>query len=1223
MRGVLAPKYVSVFAAIGLLCWAISFAISRKAEPPGTAEIALRVEQSLAEVVRNVDREAALLQGDSLYWDKATHPFFLLQGNSVVKWNNNQYLPDSYILLESFHYKFLAVARGDFLIIKYPMQGSRALIAVLPLVERYKIENSFLKTSWNEQVFGTKKVLVRDAFSPGTPVRLDGERVITIKVQPGAQEFYFTNSTIAIWWCGLVAITIAVYFLLQFFALIRRNYLSAFLILAGTVIVVRLVALLANFPSFFDNWRIYDPRLFASSWLNPSLADLLLNTLCVLLIIGYLFFTYARWRVVAAALRLSQWIRFSLAALALLITFFSLLFPFLYIETLYHNSTIYPDVTQLLNTDVARTISFICIGLAGVVSFLAAHVSLRFAVSLVPNRMQLAVICFASAFVFMLYSIVLGRHYWITLGIALAFICIVIVFRLYRSLSRISFRTFVYVLSCILLLALQNASSVGRFAEEERIKSQIRFANEFLVGRDFLGEYMLNEALGNIKNDPFIQNRLASPFSSKASVREKIRQIHLGSYFDRYDISIALFDAAGLAVEASQGIHNLAETIATYQQAQWQTAYEGIYLTQGQKDDARKYLGITAVSKNPMAAGFVVIELSLKKRVPTNVYPELFIDNRFAIYHRIREFSYAVFDGEEIESSFGDFNYEKLFKPAIIATKALYTKGVRVGGFTHIAVQEDENRVAIVSSPSYPLFFAVGNFFFWTALGVLLLLMVLAIRGIAYWRKHQQLTYSLRIQFYFYVALLLPLLTVGVTTLSITTRSAETQLNNEYSSKAQMMSESLEADLVALLENDSMAREEFANRLADVARLSGNDISIFNAKGKLLASSQPLVYDYQFKSPLLDYTAWRSLVKERESVFVKEDRIGQLSYNSAYAPVRSPYTGNVIAVVSLPFFRSGLSLQRSRVTIFINILSVFTSVIVVFSLLSISVANRLTKPLRTIARSLGRTSFAARNEPLNWKSNDEIGTMVREYNQMVNNLEESKQALARSEKESAWREIARQVAHEIKNPLTPIKLTLQQMQLWLVNKDQPLQRERAVAAVKTVLGQVDILNDIASSFGTFARMPTPVMVTLDLNELLQRVVTLYKGQLTADVYYDALTAPVPVRADDALLTRIFSNLILNGAQAAGGQFVVVKIKLSLGADPSGAWAMVEVADNGMGIPDAIADKIFTPYFSTKKSGSGLGLAIVKQGVEQCGGDITFSTTEGKGTTFFVRLPRIV
>ena len=233
---------------------------------------------------------------------------------------------------------------------------------------------------------------------------------------------------------------------------------------------------------------------------------------------------------------------------------------------------------------------------------------------------------------------------------------------------------------------------------------------------------------------------------------------------------------------------------------------------------------------------------------------------------------------------------------------------------------------------------------------------------------------------------------------------------------------------------------------------------------------------------------------------------------------------------------------------------------------------------------------------------------------MIKNLEQSRIELTRVQKETAWREIAKQVAHEIKNPLTPMKLTLQQMEQSL--KGAGLSPEMSRKAVETMLTQLEILNEIATSFSTFARMPAPVLEKIDLRALLTNLVGLHQNYPEGTVSLHLAEAQVFVLGNDQLLSRVFGNIILNSLQSGkGGIKVNVGISLKLYENK----CLISFADNGKGIDPDIRDKVFLPHFSTKRTGSGLGLAIAQQGIEQSGGRIWFETGHEKGTTFYVEL----
>ena len=230
-------------------------------------------------------------------------------------------------------------------------------------------------------------------------------------------------------------------------------------------------------------------------------------------------------------------------------------------------------------------------------------------------------------------------------------------------------------------------------------------------------------------------------------------------------------------------------------------------------------------------------------------------------------------------------------------------------------------------------------------------------------------------------------------------------------------------------------------------------------------------------------------------------------------------------------------------------------------------------------------------------------------------MSESKAELEQTQRERTWREIAQQVAHEIKNPLTPMKLTLQQLQRSLESNTNT--SEKTEKALSSLLTQVDSLNEIASSFSTFAKMPEPVIQKLELLSVIKRIVLLHSQ--SGDLSFTTVLKDAFVLGDEQLLGRTFSNIILNAFQAARpGHPQSLRVAL----ERKDGKYLLTFKDNGKGIEPQVAERIFLSHFSTKKTGSGLGLAIAKQAIEQMQGSIWFDTVVGQGTTFYIELPAI-
>lgn len=286
----------------------------------------------------------------------------------------------------------------------------------------------------------------------------------------------------------------------------------------------------------------------------------------------------------------------------------------------------------------------------------------------------------------------------------------------------------------------------------------------------------------------------------------------------------------------------------------------------------------------------------------------------------------------------------------------------------------------------------------------------------------------------------------------------------------------------------------------------------------------------------------------------------------------------------------------------------------IFILLSFLASRVITYPFTYLTQKIKSLTLTKENEPLNWQADDEIGLLVREYNTMLLNLEKSKKALAMSEKESAWREMAQQVAHEIKNPLTPMKLKLQHLKRVLT--EAPSDVAAYQKPIDNLLGQVETLSDIATSFSSFAKMPVPLSERVNLVQVLNRAIGLFNEE-QAEIRKNIPRAAVWVMADEKLLGRIFNNLILNAIQARKDE---VDPEIDIELVEKSNKVQVRCSDNGKGISEDIREKVFIPKFSTKEEGSGIGLAIAKRGVEHAGGSIWFESEENRGTTFFIEFP---
>ncbi len=261
-------------------------------------------------------------------------------------------------------------------------------------------------------------------------------------------------------------------------------------------------------------------------------------------------------------------------------------------------------------------------------------------------------------------------------------------------------------------------------------------------------------------------------------------------------------------------------------------------------------------------------------------------------------------------------------------------------------------------------------------------------------------------------------------------------------------------------------------------------------------------------------------------------------------------------------------------------------------------------------------NIGSANQEIIWKPNDEIGLLVDEYNKMVKKLDESTSALVRSERKGAWQQMARQVAHEIKNPLTPMKLSIQYLQRAMdSNAENAVELSKKLAS--SLVEQIDQLAKIAGDFSQFANIDQAHPEIFDLGEIIQSLVNIYNTISHINISYTFIKDGIKVFCDKAQINRLFTNLIKNAIEAANDRD---EINISINQFNRNKTVIIAVRDNGHGIPDSLQQKIFDPNFTTKTSGTGLGLAICKAIAEKAHGKIWFITVNNEGTSFYIELP---
>ncbi|PEN14535.1 histidine kinase [Longibacter salinarum] len=418
--------------------------------------------------------------------------------------------------------------------------------------------------------------------------------------------------------------------------------------------------------------------------------------------------------------------------------------------------------------------------------------------------------------------------------------------------------------------------------------------------------------------------------------------------------------------------------------------------------------------------------------------------------------------------------------------------------------------------------------------------------------------------------------------------------------------------------------------LDSLAARVGLDLRLYDGAELQGTSRARLVRD-RLVDDRLPVDVYRALYDDRYRFATAPSYVGSFRYVVGYQALPGE-DGSPRYVLAVPTLAQQERIEEEQARTLAYLFGALLILVVVVMLTALLLANALARPIAQLREGLeavGEGRFA-RALPVNTR--DEIGDLVRTFNEMREQLRESRRKLAKQERELAWREMARQVAHEIKNPLTPMKLSIQHLRRAYKREhlsDDSTSNDGGFAQMferitGTLIEQIEALARIANEFSSFARLPTRVPEPLDLNEVIREATRLMREEDNdVDLILDLHHAPLVVEADREELRRIFINLIKNAIQAIPqhreGEIVLSTLPTQGEGDalPS---VKCTIEDNGTGIPESLRDKIFQPNFSTKTSGTGLGLAIARKSIEELDGQIDFSTVEGEGTTFRIRLP---
>lgn len=1136
------------------------------------------------------------------------YPFFVFLNGNLHYWSDYHFVPEYTDVSGASKYMYIDKPFGKFIVRRWVVvheQTTYEVFSLIPLTRGYLINNLFIHSSINPKIATDGMVDIDAPYEgDGYKVVINGVDVCRIRLKQEYLPAVITPIKII---DSLLVIACILLFVTTYIRVIKsHNYWEAPLFLFGWAFFKWGLPLLAGVSSMADV-NLFDPQYYAVSWFERSFGDLLINTVFILI-------TSIRAESWLRNRSFTKWIsgansdvrKVAIAVLLAFFTFWVLNYPFFQLRSIYHNSQLSIDITSSLQIDQLRFLTFVVVILINVSTFFLYHSIIRHLIRIAPNIKSFAFSMLVGALLFVALSFIANMPIANLVLINTVLATGLWYLKLPSSLSAATYKRFLYIILFFAIVSAITGKLVSEFETQRKTARTASLLDKKLSVSDPFAEFLLSSAMSDLSTDPFIVSRMASPFLSKSAVISKVKQVFLNSYLNKFEQDVYLFDPKGNPLEISGYNRSIFARLNELDPRASKTDYPSVfYANENSSGFTKHYIGYGSIKRSNIVVGYVLVELVEKQFSTPGVYPELLVDNRFQTSNA-QEIDFAYYKNGKLLNTVSGGEYPSKFD--------MPGSNVWYDGETVYVSLQQRGRAIIAGVPFDKQGIMISNTSFIWVITIAPLVLIWLLIFLVRHKGFGSLSYTERILWYLNIAFIVPLLLVTSVTFRLLTDSFEKESNADKLATVERVAEQLNQEVSEYTQDDNRL-EELTERLNTLSDNTQSDFNLFDINGQLIASSQPGVFNKYLLAPYINPEALINIKEKGASHFVLKEKVGNLQFNGSYAAVISEGNGALLGIVSMPFFSSDSSLQSSKLEAFTTILNVFVVVLMATLLATYFAGKWLTKPLVMIRNKLRSTSFSKHTEPINIQWSDELGMLIRAYNQMLVDLEESKGALQRSEKEKAWREAAQQVAHEIKNPLTPMKLTLQRIHNKVLKGE--INTHELETPLKSVLDQVETLNSIASSFSEFAKMPTPAVERVEVHAIIRKAAELFSGDSTLNIKLQLADHEVYSNVDPKLLSRILNNLFINAKQSARPEQQHINVVLETQLEGN---LIIRIQDDGSGIDPVIADKVFIPKFTTKEQGSGIGLAMTKYGVENMGGKIYFESELGVGTQFTLELP---
>ncbi len=1097
---------------------------------------------------------------------------------------------------------------NGYYLIKRQVQGPFHIYGLHLIKHNYSYENKYLENSFFPEydlpgAFRIVPERVEDTGGGETYAIHSADGSYLFSIEPRGTYKCTTHQLYIPGIIYFIGLLILLFYFRQEFVSSEAPFLLKLVGLAIVLFLVYWLHLIFKIPKVFFLLDFFSPSVFAfSSWL-PSLGDYFLLSLFFL----FWIYHFGKYLDFEKIVRESFLTRKNILKLLLLFAGSIFLLVHFYIRELIFNSTISFSLNRIIEISAQSVWGIFSVGMLLLAVF-------YFTIKIVEGSRndfrcgELTVFVIGvSLFLAAVQYLAVGA---VAVEALVLFVGVSVLTSLFSKKYLQNF-TLSYLIIFVSAAALYSLVVIYRTTSDKQREEQKLMAVTLVAERDPAAEVFLSEIQETISVDSVIPRLLME----EKGLIDYMEETYFSSYFRKYDVRFFVCSGTdSLFIEMENRTAHCFDFFEDMIQTQGIKIPGTDFYFMDNMNGRISYSGRLHYPLTSEKSGVsIFIELNSELLYEGIGFPELLIDKSMEQPENYKKFDYAKYYGGELTDKHGDYNYNFYINSYLSGEKEFDFS--RWDGMEHLIYHSREFNYVIVSRE----YFTVGDYlisfpylFVFYFLSVLILLFI---TNPSVCDRTVNFDLKFRIQAAIISIVFISLLVVAFATISYNVREYKEKHQNDLNEKMISIAEEIDMRLEDVDKITLELEDWLQHELAKLSNVFRTDINIYGIDGQLLASSRPEIFNRGLVSRRMSAQATGEIFQNFQINYFQPEQIGEMSYLSAYRPIINN-KGNYLGVINLPYFIKQDRYSQELSTIVVAFINLYVFLFLISVIVAIFISNQITRPLVVIQENLRRMELGKRNEPINYTRNDEIGSLVKEYNKKVDELAVSAELLARSERESAWREMAKQIAHEIKNPLTPMKLNIQHLQRAKGKGKEYNEYIERVAS--TLIEQIDNLSDIATEFSNFAKMPTARNQVFKLGEQLKKVIELFETQseVTLEFRENGLDY-LKVNADREQFSRAIINLLKNGIQSIPENR---KGKIKINLSRTEHMAVITVSDNGKGIPPQLREKLFSPSFTTKTSGMGLGLSIVKNIVENFAGKIWFETEQGKGTTFYVEIP---